>query len=44
MEKTYKIRYEVPAGIYESDSLVGLVWEVLKHRTRHLFRHGRWMD
>ena len=43
-KKEYKIRYDVPAGTYESDSLIGLCWEVLKHRTWHLFRHGRWMD
>ena len=44
MKKTYKIRYDVPAGTYESNSLMGLVWEVLKHRCWHLFKHGRWMD
>ncbi len=42
--REYKIRYDVPAGTYESDSLIGLCWEVLKHRTWHLFKHGRWMD
>ena len=44
MKRRYKIRYDVPAGSYESNSLFGLVWEVLKHRTWHLFKHGRWMD
>ena len=44
MTKTYKIRYEVPAGVYESDSLVGLCWEVFRHRCSHLFKHGRGMD
>ena len=41
---TNKASYKVPAGEYTSNSLIGLVWEVLKHRTWHLFKHGRWMD
>ena len=31
-------------GIYESDSLFGLVIEVIKHRFSHLIREGKWMD
>ena len=44
MKKTYKIKYTVPDGVYESNSMFGLWWEVMKHRTWHLFKHGRWMD
>ena len=44
MKKTYKIRYEVPEGVYESDSLLGLCWEVFRHRLWHLIKHGRWTD
>ena len=40
----YEATYKVPAGTYTSDSLMGLVWEVLKHRASHLIKHGRWMD
>jgi len=44
MAKTYKATYDVPSGKYESDSLVGLIWEVFTHRCWHLFKHGRWID
>ena len=44
MKKIYKATYDVPAGTYESDSLVGLGWEVLKHRTWHLLKNRRWVD
>ena len=44
MKKKYKATYNVPAGTYESDSLMGLVWEVFKHRCWHLWKHKRWMD
>ena len=44
MKKIYKATYCVPTGIYESDSLMGLVWEVFKHRCWHLWKHKRWMD
>ena len=36
--------YTCEAGFYESDSYIGLMWEILKHRTWHLFTHGKWMD
>jgi hypothetical protein len=39
-----KATYVVPAGVYESPTLVGLCWEVLKHRTWHLVKHRRWTD
>jgi len=42
--KKYKATYTVPTGKYESDSLIGLIAEVLRHRFFHLFNHGRWMD
>ena len=34
----------VKQGYYESDGLWSLIIEVLKHRTWHLFKHGKWMD
>ena len=40
----YEATYKVPAGKYTSDSLMGLVWEVFKHRTWHLIKHRRWKD
>ena len=36
--------YTCEAGFYESDYYIGLMWEILKHRTWHLFTHGKWMD
>ena len=44
MKRVNKAQYHVPAGTYEADSLIGLVWEVLKHRMWHLIKHNRWMD
>ena len=37
-------RLIVPAGIYESDSLIGLLIEIFRHRFEHLVKHGEWMD
>ncbi len=35
---------KVEAGTYESNYLVGILWEVLKHRFYH-FTHGEgWRD
>jgi hypothetical protein len=34
----------VPEGTYEANSLVRLIYEVLKHRFWHLRNDGRWMD
>ena len=34
----------VSAGTYTSDSLIGLMWELFKHRCWHLWKHKRWMD
>ena len=36
--------YKVPEGKYTADSILGLIWEVLKHRFWHLRRDGKWMD
>ena len=43
-EQKHAFIYKVPAGTYESDSMVGLLWEIFKHRTWHLFKHGKWID
>lgn len=43
-QKESKCVYTVPEGTYEAKTMVGLVWEVCKHRTWHLFKHGKWMD
>jgi hypothetical protein len=40
--KEYK--YTCDAGEYTAESFWGLVWEILKHRTWHLFKHGKWID
>jgi hypothetical protein len=40
----YKCVYTVPAGSYEARTITGLIWQVLKHRTWHLFKHGKWID
>ena len=37
-------RLIVPEGLYESDSLIGLLLEVFRHRLDHLVKHGKWMD
>ena len=34
----------VPTGTYSADNIFGLMWEILKHRLYHLFKHGRWID
>ena len=39
-----KAIYKVPAGTYEAETLIGLIWEVFKHRCWHLWKHKRWMD
>ena len=35
---------KVPAGTYTDNNIVGLMWEVFKHRFSHLIKHRRWMD
>ena len=37
-------KYKCKAGVYESDTLFGLLWEMFRHRLWHLRKHGRWMD
>ena len=34
----------VPNGKYQAKSMVGLIYEVFKHRLHHLFKHGKWID
>lgn len=34
----------VKGGYYEADSFLKIVFMVLKHRTWHLFNHGKWID
>ena len=42
MKSYYTLK--VPSGIYESNNLFSLLWEILKHRLEHLRRDGVWMD
>ena len=42
MENNYELK--VRAGSYYANSLTVLLWEVLKHRLWHLFKHGKWID
>ena len=42
MKKEFK--YMCDAGYYISDSFVGLMWEIFKHRCWHLWNHGKWID
>ena len=37
-------KYECNAGTYESDTLIGLLWERFKHKLWHLRTHGKGMD
>ena len=37
-------RYDCKVGFYESDSYIGLMWEIAKHRLWHLWEHEKWMD
>ena len=39
-----KYKLIVPAGSYEADSLIKLIYELLKHRMWHLLKHKKWMD
>ena len=43
-KQKHAFTYPVPAGTYEADSMIGLLWEVFKHRTWHLLTHGKWID
>jgi hypothetical protein len=39
-----KFKLIVEAGVYEADTFMSLIIEVLKHRFWHLRKHGKWMD
>tara|TARA_R110000824_G_scaffold6551_2_gene30216 strand:+ start:503 stop:628 length:126 start_codon:yes stop_codon:yes gene_type:complete len=39
-----KIIYKVPEGEYTSNSILGLLWEIFKHRFWHLRKDGKWND
>tara|TARA_Y100000590_G_C15039693_1_gene758384 strand:+ start:213 stop:377 length:165 start_codon:yes stop_codon:yes gene_type:complete len=40
----WKYNLLVDDGVYTSDSLIGLLWEVFKHRCWHLNRGDGWVD
>jgi len=40
----YKYKLEVAAGSYYANSLLGLWWEVMRHRWFHLRRGDGWVD
>ena len=37
-------KFECKAGTYESDTLIGLLWERFRHKLWHLRKHGKWID
>jgi len=34
----------VKEGYYEADTLMGILYEVVKHRMHHLLTEGKWVD
>ena len=40
----YKYTLLVEGGTYYANSLLGLFWDILKHRFQHLWGDGKWMD
>ena len=40
----YRYTLLVDGGAYFSDTIIWLLWEILKHRLEHLRRDGVWMD
>jgi len=42
MKSKYKLTVE--EGYYESDNLVMLFYEIMKHRLYHLFNNKKWTD
>ena len=36
--------YVSSGGIYEADSLIGLITEIIKHRFTHFMKDKKWMD
>lgn len=39
-----KYKLIVEAGYYEADTLIGLLWEVFKHRLWHYRQGHGWVD
>ena len=39
-----RMKLTVPEGEYEADTLFGLLWQVFRHRTWHLFQGHGWVD
>jgi len=37
-------RYYSDSGQYKSNSFLGLMWEILKHRFYHFIKDGEWRD
>jgi len=37
-------RYYCDAGVYEANSMAALIFEIIKHRTLHLIKDGKWKD
>ena len=37
-------RYYCNAGVYEANSMAALIFEIIKHRTIHLIKDGKWKD
>ena len=44
MGEVKEYKYTCNAGVYTAESFWGLIWEIVKHRTGHLFKHGKWID
>jgi hypothetical protein len=42
MKNIYKMKCK--AGEYKANSILGLAWEIFKHRFHHLIKHKKWMD
>tara|TARA_R100000773_G_C4153186_1_gene74285 strand:+ start:204 stop:344 length:141 start_codon:yes stop_codon:yes gene_type:complete len=43
-KRTAKYTLIVGAGAYFSNTFIGLVWEMFKHRLEHLRSDGKWID
>jgi hypothetical protein len=39
-----KYRYYSVAGLYEADSMFGLLFEIFRHRLWHFIHQGDWKD
>ena len=40
----YKYKLLTDNGTYFSDTVIGLLWEMFKHRLEHLRSDGKWID